>query len=113
MGLSASQLSRFMASADQTLSDLFPATLKIAGVRYTGTGVGGNALNAYVDGGKVAQGDRYFRISKDQLATAPAVGSSIEWLEAPTGTPRFLRLMACPIRPQETSWMLHCEPRDR
>lgn len=113
MGLSASQLSRFMAAADQTLSDLFPASIKISGTTYTGTGVGGNALNTYLDGGKVQQGDRYFRIPKSQLTAAPAAGTLVEWLEAPTGTARFLKIMDCPIRPQETSWMIHCEPRDR
>ena len=113
MGMQLSQFQGFMSRVDQTLNDLFPAVVRIGGLNYQGTGVGGAAALEYIeDGGQAPTGTRFFRIQKNILATRPEVGSLIEWVSSPASVTRFT-LISCPDRPHETSWVLHCEPRDR
>jgi hypothetical protein len=106
--MTAASLATFMAATDATLRDLFPATVRIAGVEYAAAGVGGSALNSYLEGGRVEEGRRFFRIAKSLLAR-PAPGATLEWLDATGAVSRFT-VMEVPDRPQETSWMLACDP---
>ena len=113
MGLNASQFSRFLTQADATLSDLFPAVLRIGGLSYQCTGVGGDAAREFLDeGGQVPTGVRYFRISKDIMTTRPESGTLVFWTQSP-GSVTKLTVMSSPDRPHETSWVLRCEPTDR
>lgn len=118
MGMTAGQLGRFMARAEETMQALFPATVKIGGVTYAATGVGGSAKDEYVDGGKVYEGVRFFRILKSALADRPADGTPLEWLTAngaalPVGMRAKFKILRVPDRPQEVAWELPCEPIQR
>lgn len=113
MGFSSSQFTRFLTAVDSTLSDLFPAVIKIGGVNYQCTGVGGDAAKEFLeDGGQAPSGVRFFRVSKAFLATRPESGTLVEWTATP-GSVTKLAVMSCPDRPHETSWVLRCEPQDR
>lgn len=112
MGMNLGQFQRFMGQVDATLEGLFPAVLKIGGVNIQATGVGGNAMNEYVDGGMVPQGTRFFRVRKAFLPARPESGTRIEWVASPGSSTR-LTIMEVPDRPHETSWVLRCEPTDR
>lgn len=111
MGMTAASLATFMAASDATLADLFPARIRIGGVEYAASGVGGSALNAYLEGGRAETGRRFFRVSK-ALLDRPAVGTTLEWIDATGAVTRF-DIMEVPDRPHETSWMLACDPFHR
>lgn len=115
MGMTSSQLTRFLTAADTTLATLFPGTLTIAGTAYACAAVGaGSAMMEYASdygGGQAPQGSRFFRISKTLLATRPETGTLVTWAGA--GSETALTVIECPDRPHETSWMLRCEPKNR
>jgi hypothetical protein len=115
MGMSSSQLTRFLKAADATLTELFPGTLVIAGTSYACAAVGaGSAMMEFASdygGGQAPQGSRFFRISKTLLATRPETGTRVTWSGA--GSETALTIMECPDRPHEQSWMLRCEPTNR
>lgn len=113
MGMNASQFTRFLTRADSTLEALFPAVLKIGGLNYQATGVGGAAALEYLeDGGQAPTGTRFFRVQKAFLATRPETGTRIEWVQNPSSVIR-LTVMDSPDRPHDTCWVLRCEPSDR
>jgi hypothetical protein len=113
MAMNLSQLSRFMSRADHTLEGLFPATLRIAGLDYACTGVGGSAMLEYLsEGGQAPAGTKVFRVRKDLLPTRPETGTLVQWMDAPESVAR-LTVMDSPDRPHETSWVLRCAPTDR
>jgi hypothetical protein len=109
--MNLSQFQRFMHKADATLGALFPATVRIGGVSYAASAVGGSAFDDYVDGGKALRGERHFRIPKSALPDPPAIGSPLSWVSGERDV--ALEVMECPDRPHETSWALRCEPRNR
>jgi hypothetical protein len=115
MGMTSSQLSRFLTAADATLTELFPGTLVIAGTSYACAAVGaGSAMMEFASdygGGQAPQGSRFFRLSKTLLATRPETGTLVTWSGA--GSETALTVIECPDRPHETSWMLRCEPKNR
>lgn len=114
MALSASQFTRFLTAVDSTLTGLFPATLRIGGVNYQCTGVGGDAAKEYLEeGGYAPAGVRYFRISKAIYPTRPETGLLIEWTATAAGGVTKFTVMSCADRPHETSWVMRCEPTDR
>ena len=107
------QFTNFMIRVDATLEGLFPATLKIGGLNYQATGVGGAAALEYLeDGGQAPVGTRFFRVQKAILTERVETGTRIEWLASPGSVTR-LTLIDCPDRPHETSWVLRCVPSDR
>jgi hypothetical protein len=114
MGLSLPQFQKFMTAADVTLAALFPAVIKLGGLSYQASGVGGSALQDYLaeGGGSAPAGTRYFRLSKTFHPTRPAVGELLEWPLAPSGVTRYT-IEDVPDRPHETSWVLVCVPRNR
>jgi len=113
MGMNLSQLQRFMGRVDQTLTDLFPATITIGEDEYACTCVGGDASLQYLeDGGQAPAGMRFFRLSKADLATRPETGTLVTWDASPTGETEFT-VMDSPDRPHETSWVLRCAPKNR
>jgi hypothetical protein len=104
---------RMMERVDVVMAELFPAVIRIAGVSYQATGVGGRAAMEFLeDGGQAPQGTRFFRIPKSFLTTPPATGTFIEWLR-PGGVIDKFRVIEVPDRPQETSCVLRAEPFGR
>lgn len=113
MAMNSAQLTRFMGRVDATLEGLFPAVIRINGQSYQCTGVGGDAMNDYLEeGGKAPSGTRFFRIQKAFLPLRPESGLRIAWITAP-GSEEKLTVMDCPDRPHETAWVLRCEPTNR
>lgn len=112
MGLNKLNMQRFLERVDDSLEDLFPATVVIGGTSYAASGVGGSALNTYLAGGQAEQGQRIFRVSKATLTTRPSVGDALTWSDA-TGPVTAFRILEVPDRPHETSWFLRCEPAQR
>lgn len=112
MGLTRTNLRRFMARADEAMADMFAATVSIGGTSYAAAGVGGSAMNTYLAGGKAEEGERIFRISKDDLGTRPTVGAELTWTDA-EGPVSLFTILEVPDRPHETSWYLRCAPKQR
>jgi hypothetical protein len=113
MAMNLSQLTRFMNRVDVTLEGLFPGVIRLEGVEYACTCVGGSAMTEYLeDGGQAPAGTRFFRVQKEMLATRPETGTRIEWFESPGSVVR-LTVMDCPDRPHESAWVLRCSPSDR
>ena len=80
-----------MGAVETTLEALFPALLVIGGKEYACSGVGGAGLNEFVEGGRVEEGRRYFRVDKGLLAARPAPGTLLVWKDA-EGGPKKLRV---------------------
>jgi len=113
MGMKLQQFARFMGRVDESLGDLFPATLRIAGQNYQATGVGGSAAMEYLeDGGQAPTGMKFFRLSKAIFADRLESGARIHWLATPASQVA-LTVIDCSDRPHETSWVLRCLPSDR
>jgi hypothetical protein len=113
MGMTSASLLRFMQASDATMEGLFPATIRIAGLNYQCTGVGGAAALEYADeGGQVPTGMRVFRLSKAIHPARMESGARIEWVSTPGSVTR-LTVIDCPDRPHETSWVLRCLPTYR
>jgi hypothetical protein len=115
MGMTSSQLSRFLTAADATLTELFPGTLVIAGTSYAVAAVGaGSAMMEFATdygGGQAPQGSRFFRLSKTFHPARIATGTRVTWTGAASET--ALTVIECADRPHEQSWMLRCEPTNR
>ena len=115
MGMTSSQLGRFLTAADATLTELFPGTLVIAGASYAVAAVGaGSAMMEFASdygGGQAPQGSRFFRLSKALYPTRIETGTLVTWSGATSVT--ALTVMECADRPHEKSWMLRCEPQKR
>jgi len=113
MAMNLAQISRFMSRADHTLEELFPATLRIAGLDYACTGVGGSAMLEYLaEGGQAPAGTKVFRLRKTLMATRPETGTLVQWIDSPGSVTR-LTVIDSPDRPHESSWVLRCAPTDR
>lgn len=112
MGLTRAGMRRFMERVDDTLEDLFTASVVIGGTTYAAVGVGGSALSSYLAGGEAQQGERFFRISKAALVARPTPGTGLTWSDATGGVTAFT-IFEVPDRPHETSWVLRCRPVNR
>jgi hypothetical protein len=115
MGMTSSQLSRFLTKADTTLTELFPGTLVIAGTSYACAAVGaGSAMMEFASdygGGQAPQGSRFFRLAKTLHPTRIVTGTRVTWSGGTSET--ALTVIECADRPHEQSWMLRCEPTNR
>ncbi len=109
MGMSRAGMRGFMAAVETTLSDLFPAVLRIESEEYACTGVGGAGLNEFLQGGRAEEGKRYFRLLKSLRPARPMVGAVVVWVDATGPVTRF-KITECPDRPHELAWTLVCEP---
>lgn len=95
----------FLKRSQAALESLFPGILVVDGVEYICAGSGARLESGREAGGYVLSGARKVRVSKDDLAVAPALGQAVE-LDG-----EELRVESVSQREWDVAWTLELVPR--
>lgn len=110
MGLSATTLSAFRARVDETLLDLFPASLILPGnLTAAASGVGGKTMADFMSGGEKKEFIFSFRVPATAGWT-PAIGQRVSWVISGSQT-IAMEITDFGIRPHEAVHAITCRYR--
>jgi hypothetical protein len=109
MGLTKSGLDRFRRIIEDTLMDVLPVSLRIAGEVIAASSPGGKMAEDYMAGGKSPMGRSVFRVPKSAFQSVPIIGSTLEWLIENREIP--MEIESYSERPHESLWIITCITR--